>query len=272
MRRWLAAWTVLAYESAVAWGVSLAATVGMQRYVAQHPSGAYALTEEGGRLAADFARHFGDGLSALVAVVAVTVAAHAVMTVPLGGFLPLMGALPSPPPLHRALAESWRRAPTLLGLATIAVTGLALLALLTGYEWALADHATTAWTDPAAIDRRHLLSLLPTLVLGTLLACWHDVARADAMTAGHAMFRASGRAAQEMLRQPLRVTLAWYAYALARALPLALAAAAGAWLEPRRALAAQGALVALRALALLANIDGRLRWFRHLGASLRREA
>lgn len=269
MRRLLAALVVLAYESAVAWVVAWAATVGMQRYVAQHPSGAFGLMEEGGRLAADFARHFSDGLSALLAVAVVTVAAHAAMSVPLGGFLPLMGALPSPPPVHRAVAESWRRAPTLLGLSTIFVTGFALVALLTGYEWAVADHATTSWADPSAIDRRHALSLLPSLALGTLLLCWHDVARADAMTAGHGMFRASGRAAQEMLRQPVGVTLGWYGYAIARALPLALAVAAGVWLEPRRALAAQGALVAVRTLSLLANIDGRLRWFRHLGARLR---
>ena len=258
---------IAAIEMALAWLLGLAATAGLIRTLAHSPVGYQALHLAGGRWLGDLLALHAHAWEPTAALLAVALVAWAAAWLLLGGMLPVLGATAGVR-LHRAAAESLRRAPTLLGLAAIAGLGFALAAF--------AGYAATGWGERAAALRFDVraITLLGWVgwpvggALAWLIGVWHDVARAHAMARGKTALQASGAAAFQMVRNPVATMATAAGFGLVAWAYVGAAAALSGLLDARTSVAAVVTLAVVQHLVVLGRVHARMKWFAWLGGRI----
>ncbi len=253
----------------LAWALAAALTLPVLAPLARHPDGAFALDAEGGRVLLDVLRAQASGATVAAAAAGLALLAWWAAWIVLGGTLPALAAAEPAPPLHRAASLSLARAPTLLGLALVALTGylLAAAAAVLGSGPLLA--ALAKGEAPPTVSPRELVGVFAAVLIAAVVTVWHDVARAVAAARGAGVPGASAGAVGWIVRAP-GATLGMAAvHAAVGALgPLAAYGAGFVW-GGRSARAAVVALAVTQQLALAWRFAWRARWFYRLGAGLR---
>ncbi|MBP6833562.1 MAG: hypothetical protein KA978_22435 [Deltaproteobacteria bacterium] len=255
---------VAAIELGLAWLLGLASTASITETLSEHPLGFAALHAQGGRLLGDVIALNAQAWAPIGVLLAVAVLAWAVVWMLLGGMFPVLGSTAGVR-WHRAAAESLRRAPTLLGLASIAGAGYALAAF--------AGYVATGWGARTALTRFDvrvvtLLGLVGWILGGALaglITVWHDTARAHAMARGKTAMQSSGAAALQMAREPLSTVAAGVGYGLVAWSYLGAAWAISGLLDGKTSTAALVTVMAAQHLAVLGRVHARMKWFVWLG-------
>lgn len=253
---------------ALAWALAAVLTLPVLAPLARHPDGARALLGEGGRVALDVFRAQSSGAAVALGAAALALALWAAAWLALGGTLPALGAVEPAPALHRAASYSLRRAPTLAGLALVALTGYAFAAAACWLGSGPLVLALLRGEPPFTVAPRDLVGVAAGALVAALVTAWHDVARVVAIGRGSGTLGATGAALAWMLREPGATLGAAAIHAAAGALGVAAAYGAGLAWGGGGARAAV-ALVATQQLALAWRAAWRARWFFHLGARFR---
>lgn len=236
----------------------------LRETLSRHPDGAAALWADDGRYLFDVLHKHSDlgavsldGFASLMVVFALGWCLF-------GGVLPALAIGARPPSVFRAAAESLRRAPTLIALATVTGLAFVLATALAWQSWRWALDPSTAAASGNAAHARALASMIPAAVLVFAVSIWHDTARSIAISQNITAHRAALAAGLSLLRRPLSTAATALGFSLVGwsfvALPIAMAAV----LEPAVSTAAVWVLVVVRLAALTAKLHARMRWFRWL--------
>lgn len=249
-------------EALVAWSLAAALGGALAGPLLTHPAGVHALYAEDGRLLLDYLRVQSAALDLAGPVVLAAVGLWGVTGVLLGGFIPAVAsARLAVPTVAEGLADSLRRAPTLLALALLSALGYGLAGLLGWFAWRYVDRAATQVVNARAMDLRHAAVVLVVLLVAAVVHTWHGVARFQAMSRRQRALAAATEALGRLAREPLRTTGRAAAWALVAACGTALAVALGAVLDRHRAGWALVTLTLVQQLALWWRVHCRMRWF-----------